>query len=749
MDNFIVTLVSNNKGFEKNEINDFTTILPQPIRLDNSWQVALTEVHYPKSFYSMDSGGAHILVATDDAEVKNMLQSSIVHELRNKPSSRKRRATRTTFIPSPDPEADAIHKSQNQPPQGTSETESQPIPRPDPQPESIPVPQQPSQPAPQPVQVSTQLTPQQTVESPSVSTLEAARTTNDARIVQLQTDLFNATKLYNEAKTNESNLKNLLSSMVPSSHFDVERRDLRDQIAALNTQLSSLDDERRRLQMEDTDLKTERVRLAAAISAAEEREKEAKSAENSARFRINKALAKQKEHEKQTRQLKKAEDDYNDMKAGLESQMTELDSQKVALNERKAALDLEEAEIKVREESAAQKEEELRDLENRRKLLAQDEADHKDKVDAHDRDLANLSRQIQKLNDDKQTHAEAVEKHETDKQQHLSRVEALDKLNQDLKDLQSQLETKQQNQEETQTRLDEMLKESHNTQLAHMSEINEKRNELNQREQDLKKLEKELKEIRAEITKLTASPSQGSGRATARDFASRKELQESETVSLNGIDDEGLYKYIFAVYLSDASGRSFNFEGGDFSTVGELSNALNEFYAKDQSVTKKLPIKFLDLKNHIQITPRYPHFDENLRMLAFPFFSNELRMSIGMPAYDSTEMIEFLKNHRRGRHVTPKYGPVDLKGGYSNMFIYTNIVQPHIVGDTRANVLRTIGIPKAEFGENISVEFSRLDFFDLGIHDFDTIRITFNFDDGTPVPFKFGRTVVQLMFKRK
>lgn len=858
MDNFIVTLVSNNKGFEKNEINDFTTVLPQPIRLDSSWQVALTEVHYPKSFYSIDSGGAYILVGTDDIDVRNRFQGRIVYDLRNKPDTRKRRSK---FKPAEDHEADALHQSRVSGTPATTTVTQEPIVRPPPlvrpttstliTPKLI---QQPvvTPPPPQP-EVTTTVPPAVEL-STVVDTSESLN--NTQRIAQLEADLKQKTDEYDTIKASHDNYAQLLAAMPAANAFDDERRRLQRQVSELQASLRKIENDKATLKEKEDRLNERKIELKRMTDAAMERERDAEKAERDFNFRKDKALIRQQEFEQKSHQLKSTERE-------LEKERQSIASQQANLLTQTNALVADRLEVQQREQSASQKEQVLAELDIRQQTIdqqqilleareklnkdaedalrvqtdqfirekgehdarvrehqsnvarhieevtrkqnehdelklkldadkAQVDADkiilenHKDQLkldraaldlrriaieqDANkqselkeiEEQIREISRQQEELNLQKWVHAESqkdLQKQfdDLEKAQYENEIKAkaLERSNNELIELHAQLGVKQQEFDAMQAEFEIIQNESHNFQLRHKNEIDQKLADLQRRERELRSLEERIRKINDGVdgmmTALTRLRDMEKRMKTRTNFTTTgvKKLVDFETVSLNNIDEKGLYKYMFAVRVMDSNGEALEFEGGDFQNVGELAEALNTHFAHDTSLFKNHPISFLNSRDHLQITPRYPYFDSHLRMFTFPFFLEDLRMSIGMPTYDSTEMVDFYKSWKSGRHSTPSFGPVDLKGGYANMFIYSDIVRPHIVADTRASVLRTVGIPRANFGENISNEFQRLDFFDLSLHEFDTIRVTFNFDDGKPVPFKFGRTIVQLLFQRK
>lgn len=52
-DSFYITLPSNDMSLPDNTISRYTTFLPQTLRLDGSWEVALTEFMYTKSYFNI------------------------------------------------------------------------------------------------------------------------------------------------------------------------------------------------------------------------------------------------------------------------------------------------------------------------------------------------------------------------------------------------------------------------------------------------------------------------------------------------------------------------------------------------------------------------------------------------------------------------------------------------------------------------------------------------------------------------
>jgi hypothetical protein len=90
--------------------------------------------------------------------------------------------------------------------------------------------------------------------------------------------------------------------------------------------------------------------------------------------------------------------------------------------------------------------------------------------------------------------------------------------------------------------------------------------------------------------------------------------------------------------------------------------------------------------------------------------------------------------------------PPDLSGGMYHIFIYSDIAQPQIVGDTFAPLLRLVNISGKE-GEAITQTF-RPFYIPLAHTEFDTIEILLCNEFGEEIQFDNGQSVITLHFKK-
>lgn len=90
----------------------------------------------------------------------------------------------------------------------------------------------------------------------------------------------------------------------------------------------------------------------------------------------------------------------------------------------------------------------------------------------------------------------------------------------------------------------------------------------------------------------------------------------------------------------------------------------------------------------------------------------------------------------------------DMTRGMSCMYVYTNIIEPRIVGDTTARLLRVIPSGKKQ-GESVTMDMQNIQYMDVTNPDFDTVEILICDETGKKVPFTTGRVVVTLHFREK
>ena len=75
-----------------------------------------------------------------------------------------------------------------------------------------------------------------------------------------------------------------------------------------------------------------------------------------------------------------------------------------------------------------------------------------------------------------------------------------------------------------------------------------------------------------------------------------------------------------------------------------------------------------------------------------------------------------------------------------NLCLYSNIVQPQIVGDTSAKLLKTIPV-EGKYGDVITKTFTNIQYVPIQTKSFEDMEILLRTDTGEPVPFERGKVV--------
>ena len=84
---------------------------------------------------------------------------------------------------------------------------------------------------------------------------------------------------------------------------------------------------------------------------------------------------------------------------------------------------------------------------------------------------------------------------------------------------------------------------------------------------------------------------------------------------------------------------------------------------------------------------------------------------------------------------------VDMKQGFESLYVYTNVVESRVVGDSLVPLLRIVPI-QGEHGHTISRHFEHVQYLPLLRKEFGTIEIDVRDDTGQAVPFERGKVTV-------
>ena len=91
---------------------------------------------------------------------------------------------------------------------------------------------------------------------------------------------------------------------------------------------------------------------------------------------------------------------------------------------------------------------------------------------------------------------------------------------------------------------------------------------------------------------------------------------------------------------------------------------------------------------------------------------------------------------------------VDMAQGFHNLYIYTSIVEPRVVGDSLVPLLRIVPVHGVN-GEMVAVTYENIHYLPIQVKNFQTIDVYIRDDAGHPVSFERGKVVVTLHLRRR
>ena len=97
------------------------------------------------------------------------------------------------------------------------------------------------------------------------------------------------------------------------------------------------------------------------------------------------------------------------------------------------------------------------------------------------------------------------------------------------------------------------------------------------------------------------------------------------------------------------------------------------------------------------------------------WFTGELATVLG---FDQDTLIE--------KKTSSPY-PADINGGFSSMYVYTDIVDAQFVGDLKVPLLRIVNI-EGEYGNTVHASFRNLQYVPVKVNYFETIEVNIKND---------------------
>ena len=162
----------------------------------------------------------------------------------------------------------------------------------------------------------------------------------------------------------------------------------------------------------------------------------------------------------------------------------------------------------------------------------------------------------------------------------------------------------------------------------------------------------------------------------------------------------------------------------------KFSKNLNKFLGFDEYLLEKY---FREVENLYKF-----HFENT--MGSFKKFQQDIR--------DNWSPRDALP--KNGNFGIFSHSPFNFSPDINNLFIYCDIIKPNFVGNDMEPLLRIVGVPNdARYKEEVRESFIDIHYHPLNTNYIESVEIDIKDEFGKPIPFQFGRTIVELHFRKK
>ena len=117
---------------------------------------------------------------------------------------------------------------------------------------------------------------------------------------------------------------------------------------------------------------------------------------------------------------------------------------------------------------------------------------------------------------------------------------------------------------------------------------------------------------------------------------------------------------------------------------------------------------------------------------------------------DLSDILGFNKITSDADHsiTLPANSVVDLRRGFESLYVYSNMVEPRVVGDKTVPLLRIVPIT-GQHGDMVTTRFDHVQYIPVMSREFGTIETEIRDDTGRLVPFERGKVTVTPHFRRR
>ena len=190
---------------------------------------------------------------------------------------------------------------------------------------------------------------------------------------------------------------------------------------------------------------------------------------------------------------------------------------------------------------------------------------------------------------------------------------------------------------------------------------------------------------------------------------------------------------------------------GYYKTIPELLHVIKSVYGstdrknqtleglemKFNSTTRRVTINADELRIQYQLsdgTSRKPKARD-----AYIILNGDIARLLGFSDKTSVE---------KGKTIISEF-PATVSGGFHQMYVYSDIIEPQPHPDGNVQILRTIPVEGKPNNDYLSKRFQNVYYMPVSKQSFSTIRFQILDDTGKKVGFDFGKVLIVLHFRRR
>jgi len=219
------------------------------------------------------------------------------------------------------------------------------------------------------------------------------------------------------------------------------------------------------------------------------------------------------------------------------------------------------------------------------------------------------------------------------------------------------------------------------------------------------------------------------------------------TIELQGEYEIALTDIQFPISFYNVNAADCYVDAFNMDEYGMKSNFESYTLPKGNHADLKHFLQYLNSLDIIKPNVRFEYNKDSDRVLVYPIYGEQRKF------IDLSTVLRAMLGFKLGEEYLkegPAYKPANL---YANvrqqLFVYCDLVEPQLVGDSAECLLKTVGIEDVtEFGNLCVKTYDNPDYVPIRRTHFQTVEIDIRTHDDRPAPFEFGPSLVKVHVRR-